>query len=310
MIKKHSQKALDSFFGLTYAQKKLVYISIIFFVAFSQIFIFRFTLPFILLTIVAFALVRGEVKQFSKDWVPATLFYFFYEILRGLAFRFNQLTLKTEPVSQLLIDMERKVFFFLSDIPTVVLQDQYFVLGREDWYNNVLFFFYTSFFWYWIATAYILWVKKRYLFKPYIYGLIGFSLVGVIFFYLWPTAPPWLASNQGELPELTRVMWSGEYLPSGALEIVSTYNRNDVAAVPSFHTAWPFFATLFLIKAFGKKLLPLLIWPFLIAFATWYGAEHYIIDSIVGVIFAGSAFVFVHYFTFEGFRLVRREKTL
>ena len=38
------------------------------------------------------------------------------------------------------------------------------------------------------------------------------------------------------------------------------------------------------VKIFGKKAIPLFIVPFTIAFATWYGAEHYVIDSLAAVV--------------------------
>jgi membrane-associated phospholipid phosphatase len=56
--------------------------------------------------------------------------------------------------------------------------------------------------------------------------------------------------------------------------------------MPSLHAAWPFFASLYVVKVFGKKWLPIFIVPIMIAIATWYGAEHYVIDSLLGFFLA------------------------
>ena len=51
------------------------------------------------------------------------------------------------------------------------------------------------------------------------------------------------------------------------------------------------YASLFVVDTFGKKWLPIFIIPILVAISTWYGAEHYVIDSIAGIIIATITFV-------------------
>ena len=121
----------------------------------------------------------------------------------------------------------------------------------------------------------------------YIYGLVGFSLFDTLIYIFFPSAPPWYAAQVGLLPPLQRVMLIHDYFSSKYLGFVSTYGNNDFAAWPSHHAAWPFFAFLFLVGVFGKKALPFVVVPLVIAFATWYGAEHYVIDSLAGFTIAG-----------------------
>lgn len=256
-----------------------------------NIFKSSFGMDFIILTLAILALFKGESWDFVKDWFPPMALFYLYEALRGQSIHIHS-AFGIEPIVEPLIKLESKLFFFLDDIPSVELQK----LLREDlwiasWYDYVLFFFYSMFFWFWLATGFLVWVKKRELFKPYAYGLAAFSLIDVVIYAVFPSAPPWWASDHGYLPEIRRILWHNDYLPSNSLSLVSTYGRNDFAAFPSHHTAWPFYASLFLINLYGKKAIPTLLIPGLIAFATWYGAEHYVIDSLAGILVAGLTYV-------------------
>lgn len=275
-------------------RQRILALILIFTIILLNIFGIRFGFDLIIISLAVFALIKGESNQFVKDWWLPIALFFLYEFLRGHAFAWGNAWFGFEPVYQGLIDLEAKLFSFMDKIPPVWLQQTLRPdLAVLHWYDYILFFFYVSFFWYWLAVGFIIWSKKRRWFKPYMYGLVGFSLVACILYFFLPTAPPWAASEIGLLPYLERILWTSNYLPSNTLEFVSTYGRNDYAALPSLHTAWPTFASLFMIKSFGKKMLPLLLVPLTIAFATWYGAEHYVIDSIFGVIFAGVTFLIV-----------------
>jgi membrane-associated phospholipid phosphatase len=186
------------------------------------------------------------------------------------------------------------MFFFLSEIPPVVIQ--YALkpdLSVTHWYDYILFFFYTSFFWFWLLGGFIIWTKKHAYFNCYMYGIVSMALFSAVIFILAPAAPPWYAANEGLIPEVSRVLWNeGGALQSNQFEFVSTYGRNPVAALPSNHVAWPTFTSIWLIFLFGwKRAGWVIIFPLLIAFATWYGGEHYVIDSLAGAVMAGGWFL-------------------
>lgn len=268
-------------------------------IASINIFIWRFGMDFIILTFAAIAIVYAsyskktkEVKQFAKDWAPPILLFYLYEKLRAYAYKYVAIPLDRPVIIKPLIDLERKLFFFLDEVPSVKLQ-----LGLRpekgiaNWYDSFLFFFYVMFFWYWLLAGFILWVKNRKLFRPYMYGLVTFSLIDVVVYALFPSSPPWYAADHGFIPQIYRILWEVPLLPSNGVSIVSTYGVNDFAAFPSHHAAWPFYATLFLHKHYGRKAIPLYLVPLTIAFATWYGAEHYVIDSLAGFLVAFITFV-------------------
>jgi len=66
---------------------------------------------------------------------------------------------------------------------------------------------------------------------------------------------------------------------------------NPFAAFPSLHSAFPWIIALFAIKAWKKKALPILIFPFMVWFSAVYLGEHYVIDVVGGVLYATLAFI-------------------
>jgi membrane-associated phospholipid phosphatase len=107
-------------------------------------------------------------------------------------------------------------------------------------------------------------------------------------FALFPAAPPWLASREGELEPTTRLIGpiSG-HIPFVSLSFEELFERgweysNPVAAVPSLHAAYTLLITLFLWRA-ARWARPLLaLYPLAMAFALVYTAEHYLFDILLG----------------------------
>ena len=65
------------------------------------------------------------------------------------------------------------------------------------------------------------------------------------------------------------------------------------AAFPSMHSALPFLISLFAIKIWKKKALPVLIFPVGVWFSAVYLGEHYVVDVLGGIVYAVAAFVAV-----------------
>jgi hypothetical protein len=242
--------------------------------------------------------------EFFHDWFYPFWLFLIYFVFRGYAYEWGS-SLGFELVSAELVALESKLFFFMEQIPPVYIQE---VLKPDPsivyWYDYLFTFFYFSFYWFWILVAYLLWKDKRELFKTYIYGILGLSLFSCIIYIFLPTAPPWAAAQVGLLPPLERTIWTVDFLPNTALDFALKYGKNSYAALPSLHTAWPLFASIFLIKAYGQKMLPVLIIPIMVAFSTWYGAEHYVIDSIAGALLV---FATIYWLNVKGTELLTSE---
>ncbi len=114
-------------------------------------------------------------------------------------------------------------------------------------------------------------------------------------YFAVPTAPPWLAAEEGYLDGVLRIpkVLSHELTP-GAYESGETIaGSNAVAAMPSLHMA----VTVVIAMAASRRgpffALSGIIYVFSMAFALLYLGEHYAIDLVAGVILAAVVFTAV-----------------
>jgi membrane-associated phospholipid phosphatase len=112
--------------------------------------------------------------------------------------------------------------------------------------------------------------------------------MGFATFALFPAAPPWLASREGELEATTRLIGPiTGHIPFIQVSFEGLYERgseysNPVAAVPSLHAAYTLLFVLFLWRS-ARWARPLLAaYPPAMAFALVYTAEHYVVDILLG----------------------------
>lgn len=60
--------------------------------------------------------------------------------------------------------------------------------------------------------------------------------------------------------------------------------------MPSLHTAWPVLAFLFILAAYGRRYLPLILYPAAVSLTIVYTGHHYVIDAVVGALYACAAY--------------------
>ena len=70
---------------------------------------------------------------------------------------------------------------------------------------------------------------------------VGLTFLGYLTYLLYPALPPWLASQTGHIPHITRiipVVWNSVGV-HGAAALFTGGNRfdNNIAAMPSLHAA-------------------------------------------------------------------------
>jgi hypothetical protein len=139
------------------------------------------------------------------------------------------------------------------------------------------------------ALAAGIYVWRRELFARYVVMLLAVEYIGLLFFYLIPTAPPWLAAQYGEIEYVYRVM----NFVGGSLD-AETYQTlysalgepNSVAAMPSIHMAVTFAGYLW-VRRFSPVMAPLfLIYSIAMGISLVHLAEHYVFDLLVGALLA------------------------
>jgi len=169
--------------------------------------------------------------------------------------------------------------------PVKPLQDAFYTYGGRvgpvDIYSLAIYFSYFS-----VPhlSVLALWKFDRKRFSAYVPAFLIVLLIGITICALVPTAPPWLAAQDGEIPTVYRILADigGDVAP-GAFETGYTVaGVNPVAAMPSLHVAIPCLMAVALWKY--------RIWRWVgvwyaasMWFAVMYMGEHYFVDGLAGL---------------------------
>jgi len=233
------------------------------------------------------AVALGRWKAFVVDWMPFVVLFIGYEFLRGFAGKTG-----IAPHYLAVINIDRVLG--VGHLPTLVLQSWFYRGLGSSPLDVVTTLFYFLHFAYPLTLGYIFWIRDRSLFRRFAACLLAMSFSAFVFFLLVPVAPPWLASQQGYLPHVEKII--SHTLPSSTDFIYKSMTPNKVAAFPSLHVAFPTLGMLYGIRLFGgKAAIPLGAWVLAVTFSIVYLGEHYVIDAIGGMVFAVGWFAAVEY---------------
>jgi membrane-associated phospholipid phosphatase len=123
--------------------------------------------------------------------------------------------------------------------------------------------------------------------------VVTLAVAGLATYVLLPTAPPWLASAEGDLggPPVLRLTSEGfEQIGLrmvGSALTLGQHLVNPVAAMPSLHVAFATLAAGFWWTRMPRGwrwLLP--VYPALMSFSLAYAGEHYVLDELAGALYA------------------------
>ena len=176
----------------------------------------------------------------------------------------------------------------LGELPTVRLQRALHPDGYFRGYEKVLVWAH----WVWFATphatlAYLL-VRDRGRFgRAAVLTYAVFDL-GVVAYWLAPTAPPWYASTharEGEPVLVRRLMveYGESFWRNGWAPLYSVLGGNPLAAMPSLHFATSAMAALLLADSGPVAGLVGGAYAALLGFALVYLGEHYVVDLLGGL---------------------------
>ena len=229
------------------------------------------------LLLVAVALGRG--RAFITDWLPFLVLFFAYEVMRGFA-------PKAGFAAHDISGWERVVF--AGQLPTVVLQQQFYnpaVISIQDWVSMVLYFLHFPLP---IVVGFVFWLNDRSHYWQFISALLLMSFVAFVTYLFFPSQPPWYA-NAHEVHKVineTIQKWGVAYFVS---PFYTSLNPNKFAAFPSLHAAFPAISAIYAWKRYRVLALGLTAYSLLVWLAIVYLGEHYFIDALAGLAYAGAA---------------------
>jgi hypothetical protein len=179
-------------------------------------------------------------------------------------------------------------------IPTVTLQRRLYAKRRVGWWSVPITTVYLSHFV--VPYACAAWLhrhdRERWRRWNRTFGLV--NLAGLATYVALPSAPPWMASEDGVIEPVERTSSDGLGLvglrSAGRLLDFGRDNTNAVAAMPSIHAAHALIVPLVLSDASPLVRSALALYPLAMGATLVVSAEHYVIDVALGFAYTIAAY--------------------
>ncbi|RPI10032.1 MAG: inositol phosphorylceramide synthase [Actinobacteria bacterium] len=222
------------------------------------------------------------------DWSIFIVGITLYDFARGAA-RFVDAPIQVTPQAE--VDK----IFGLGQIPTVWLQEN-FLHAKAHWWDAAASIIYATHFILPFVVAGVLWAKDRVDWRWFASRFLVLCFLGCVTYAIVPTAPPWYASQIGEIGDVVRSTGRGwQIIHINAAETLIKKGQlvgNAFAAIPSLHAAWAaLVATAVWRRVKGPVRWAVFVYPAAMALTLVYTGEHYFIDAVVGWLYlAGICF--------------------
>ena len=224
----------------------------------------------------------GRARYFVAGIVPYATAWFVFSFLRSFADE----TLFAKTLNTEVVDFER--WLFNGEIPTIVLQANFYTPGESHLWDYYFTFIHWSYFIIPHSVALWIWWRSKRDFQHYLVALTMTLFLGLVIYFVIPSNPPWMAPeviDSPTAPVVQRIMEPiamelGGGLYQAGYKIVG--ESNPIAAMPSMH----FGITFILVwVARGRGLgWEIAAWLYALSMgaALVYMGEHYVIDIAVG----------------------------
>lgn len=231
----------------------------------------------VLVLLAPLLLLLGRFRSWVGDWIPFVGMLLLWEALRSLVPSLHR------PITYGSLDAE--LWVFRGHLPDVAIQGwlNHGIFGRT--LNSAATVIYFSHFAVLLGAGMILWLRDRDLFGRYAAAVVMTLFAALLIFAIVPTAPPWWAAEHHRIHGLVRIFvgsvpgWLSAYYP--------LLPPNDVAALPSMHSAMPFIAFLAVRQLDRRAGRLVLLWTVSMWFCVVYLGEHYVLDAVAGATLAG-----------------------
>lgn len=228
-----------------------------------------------------------RVGRIFVDWLAFVLILYAYDYSRHFAELLGRPVMVTPQIGA-----DRALFG--GTLPTSWLQERYYDAAATHWYDVLGSVIYVSHFLAVWVIAVVLYLRNRHEWFRWARALVVLSFAGLITFALQPTAPPWYAARDGVIPPVERMSTRGleDIGLHGAKALIDNGASltNDVAAIPSLHTAFAVLIAVWFVPRIPVR-MRWWAWPLLIAYPVAmlavlvYSGEHYVVDGLIGAAF-------------------------
>lgn len=236
------------------------------------------------------ALVLRRGRRYLLDFAPFVALIVVYAECRGLAH-----VLRPDPYFLPHLELERALF--AGRVPASVLQ-QWLWSGHERWYDTLVLAVTRIHQFVPLTLAFVLWVRRRALFYRFAATMLLLSFAAALTFLVYPAAPPWHAAEH----ELLTVEKIGGHASSRVSALWAPYDLaqgNPDAAIPSLHAGYAFLVFLFVAMLAWRTrwrwplVFAAALYPAAQSYAAVYTGNHYVVDLLIGFVYAVAAFVAV-----------------
>ncbi|HST17360.1 MAG TPA: phosphatase PAP2 family protein [Gaiellaceae bacterium] len=250
-----------------------------------------------LLVLLVPALVLGQPRKYLADFVPFAVLLVVYSVCRGVAHLIHP-----APFARPQLSVER--FLFAGHLPTAELEHllgtaHHSLPAHAAVLMTRLHFIVPP------LLGFALWVKRRALFYRFAATMVVLSFAACLVFLLYPSAPPWAASDRHLTTPLVHLTRPSATVSAGASGLASAsvtrlVPKNNYAAIPSLHAGYAFVVLLFAGALAGRSRWrrPIvgvaLVYALLQATAVVYTADHYVVDVLLGFAAATLAYLGVN----------------
>ena len=181
----------------------------------------------------------------------------------------------------------------VGSLPSTWLQARWYEAGASGLHDWALFAVYGSYFFVPQLAAILLWRFRRPQFRRFVVAMLLTFAAGLLGAALLPTAPPWLAAEDGYLSGVARIavdlVLGGESELRGAGATLA--RSNAVAAMPSVHMAVTSVVVLALWRERRALAVAGAVYAAAMALALIYLGEHYAVDVLAGIAVALAAWL-------------------
>jgi hypothetical protein len=261
------------------------------------------------LSLLIVALVLKNARRFLVDWSPFIALWIAYDFMRGIV---DDLAGRIHILGPYRLELSLFGWLGGGQIPNFAVLDWRqkiegsFLGGTLDAAASG---FYAMHMAAPLVLAWILWHTMRDR-RAYWRFVVPFSIVtwaSFATYFAYPAAPPWYIRDFGFVqPE-------AGFKGAGAGNLVATdrwigiplfesvyrhLNPNKFAAIPSLHSAFPLLILIHALRRFGRRALPVALYPLGVWCSAVYLNHHYLIDILLAVIYVVAADALVGFVLF------------